>query len=139
MSEIISASDVLDQFYDAFSRGDLQDMMAVWSEDAGVVCIHPGGPPITGFSAVHQSWRQILGAEDLKITASVVDHWLGEDVATFVVTEHLYVPSRSIHAETLATNGFRKQQSGWKMVLHHGSPKPVSANTAPGNASQGVH
>jgi len=131
VNEQVSAKNAQVHFYEAFSAGDLDAMMAVWSDDEAIVCIHPGGPPITGLSAVRQSWQQILGTEDLKISASVIQHWSSGEIVTFVVTEHLFVPSRNLHAETLATNAFQKQKSGWKMVLHHGSPKPVESSTTP--------
>ena len=31
-------------FYEALERADLEQMMAVWSEDEEIVCVHPGGP-----------------------------------------------------------------------------------------------
>lgn len=135
----MSVNDLQDQFYEAFSRGDLDAMMAVWSKEDDIICIHPGGPALVGPAAVQRSWQQVLRAEDLKISASVVKHWIADDIATFVVTEHLYIPSRGIHAETLATNSFRKQDALWKMILHHGSAKPIEAHAAPGAGSQEVH
>jgi len=129
------------RFYETFSRGDLDAMMTIWSCEEAVVCIHPGGPPVVGAAAVRRSWSQILGAEDLKISASTMAEWINDDYATFVVTEHLYVPSQNIRAETLATNAFRREDSNWRMVLHHGSPKPVDARVTAtgGSRSKELH
>src|SRR5439155_16174543 len=47
-------------FYDAFERGDIKAMMAVWAESDDISCIHPSGARITGFDAVRESWVQIF-------------------------------------------------------------------------------
>ena len=47
-------------FYEAFQRGDLHAMMDVWSDDEGIVCIHPGAPRLQGQEQVREGWRQIL-------------------------------------------------------------------------------
>ena len=31
------------QFYEAMQRGDIESLMAVWSDDDDIVCVHPGG------------------------------------------------------------------------------------------------
>jgi len=140
MSDQKTPDEVQNTFYDAFTRGDLEVMMAVWATDEDIVCVHPGGAPVVGARLVRRSWQQILGAEEkLNISASVLEQWIGETIATFVVTEHLFLPSQNVHVETLATNVFRKKNSIWKMVLHHGSPKPLEARMAPSSVSRGVH
>jgi hypothetical protein len=35
-------------------------MMAVWSEDEEVVCVHPGSIRLIGLSAIRESWRQLF-------------------------------------------------------------------------------
>ena len=49
-------------FYAALSRADLDGMMAVWSEDEEVVCIHPGSIRLVGLAAIRESWRQLFAA-----------------------------------------------------------------------------
>lgn len=139
VNEQSSAADMQAQFYNAFARGDLEAMMAVWSEQESVVCIHPGHVPIVGTDAVRRSWSQILDAGDLDVSVSPIEQWIYDDFATIVVTEHLYVPSQRIRAETLATNAFRKETSGWKLVLHHGSPKPQGTTRNVSKAPQELH
>ena len=46
-------------FYEAFTKGDLEAMMAVWSDDDEIVCVHPAGPRLAGQEQVRASWRQI--------------------------------------------------------------------------------
>jgi len=47
-------------FYDAFTRGDLDALMAVWAEDEETVCVHPGGSRFTGLAAIRESWKQLF-------------------------------------------------------------------------------
>ena len=47
-------------FYEALERADLELMMAVWSEDEEIVCVHPGGPRLAGQDQVRESWRQMF-------------------------------------------------------------------------------
>jgi ketosteroid isomerase-like protein len=44
-------------FYEALERADLDAMMAIWAEDEDVVCTHPGGERLVGFTAVRDAWR----------------------------------------------------------------------------------
>ena len=58
-------------FYQALAQGNVDALMAVWSEEEEVVCVHPGGPRIVGLAAVRETWRQILSnGNALKIDVS---------------------------------------------------------------------
>ena len=43
---LASPDDVEAQFYEALQQADLEKLMAVWSDDEDIACIHPGGPRI---------------------------------------------------------------------------------------------
>src|SRR3990170_2101011 len=61
-------------FYEALERADLELMMAVWSEDEEIVCVHPGGSRLSGQDQVRESWRQIFAggaAARLHVTQQV--------------------------------------------------------------------
>ena len=55
-----TAQDAENAFYEALERGDLEGMMAVWAEDEEIVCVHPGGPRLSGQDQVRESWAQIF-------------------------------------------------------------------------------
>ena len=40
--------DIEAQFYEALQRGDIERLMAVWSDDDEISCVHPGGPRLVG-------------------------------------------------------------------------------------------
>ena len=51
-----TAQDAESAFYEALERCDLEGMMAVWSEDDEIVCVHPAGARLTGQDEVRESW-----------------------------------------------------------------------------------
>ena len=55
-----TSQDAENAFYEALERADLELMMAVWSEDEEIVCVHPGGPRLAGQDPVRASWAQIF-------------------------------------------------------------------------------
>src|SRR6185369_12018763 len=43
-----TAQDAENAFYEALERADLEAMMAIWSEDEEIVCVHPAGQRLAG-------------------------------------------------------------------------------------------
>ena len=50
-----SADDIEIALYEAMRRGDLAGLMALWSDDDEICCIHPGGKRI--LQAIYKSLR----------------------------------------------------------------------------------
>jgi len=113
-------------FYQALAQGDLDALMAVWSEEEDVVCVHPGGPRIVGLAAIRETWRQILaGGNRLQIEVSQPVITASAAMAMHCVFEQVALESREQRSATLAvTNVFTRGADGWHMVLHHASPVP---------------
>jgi uncharacterized protein (TIGR02246 family) len=116
-------------FYEAFERGDLAAMMAVWAESEDVVCVHPRGPRLVGFEAVRDSWVQIFagGVPQLRVRTSDVRRFDGNSVAVHTLLEVLTATgqgsSGSPHSVS-ATNVYELTDGGWRMVVHHATPMP---------------
>lgn len=119
-------------FYDALERADLEAMMAVWAEDEEIVCVHPGGPRLTGHAQVRESWRQIFsGAGGVRIHVS-------RQVATqaMMVAIHSVHESAAAHPDkpqapvVVATNIYLRTAAGWRMLVHHASHAPGEARGA---------
>jgi uncharacterized protein (TIGR02246 family) len=124
-----TAQDAEAAFYEALERADLELMMAVWSEDEDIVCVHPGGPRLAGQDQVRASWRQILaGGTRARVQVSQQVMIAGPMVAVHSVQESFSVPgeARPMPA-VVATNVYLRTAAGWRMVVHHGSPAPGSA------------
>lgn len=115
-----------DAFYAAFSAARMDDMMRVWATDTEVVCIHPGGPRLTGVLEIRHSWAQIFTdslprAFTLRGRIVVGDG----DQRVHILEENISVPgTRFIAPPVLATNVYRRRLGSWRMVLHHASVAP---------------
>lgn len=117
----MSAEAVEEAFYDAMRRGDLAAMMALWSDDEEVICIHPSGPRLVGLDAVRASWESILSGGGMEIRIRGVRAHVGAVLAVHSVIETITV--RGSHGtetvECVATNVFVKGPAGWRLLIHH--------------------
>ena len=105
-------------FYRHFTQANLTEMAALWSRSAEVVCIHPGAAPLHGYAAVMDSWKQILESPpEVRCIDAVVCCF--DDFA--LVTCREILPG----GQLIATNGFRREQDGFRMVHHQAGPAPA--------------
>jgi len=75
-------------FYQAFTRTDLDAMMAVWDDNDAIECIHPRGERLRGTAAVEESWRQIFSASPrVRIGIEEQTYTQSSNLAVHVVTE----------------------------------------------------
>ena len=131
-----SAQDAENAFYDALERADLDGMMAVWSEDEEIVCVHPNGQRLAGQEQVREAWRQMFaGGPNMRVR-----------IAQPVVVSGMMVEVRSVHElitvtgeplarpPMLATNVYLRTPAGWRMAVHHASPAPEAAAPEPAAA-----
>ncbi len=108
-------------FYDAHEQRDLAAMAAVWDNSDRAVCVHPGWSILRGWLAVEESWRGIFGGpgrNQFIVTNDVVA--VEGDLAWVTLDENLVDVAAT--GTIAATNLFARTASGWKLVLHHGSP-----------------
>lgn len=120
-------------FYEAFERADLDAMMAVWAEDEEIVCIHPGGARLTGYSAVRESWRQIFaGGPGMRITLSNPVYSAGMLLAVHSLYENISLPGEPRNPPpVMVTNVYIRGPLGWRMLIHHASPAEGGAEPPP--------
>ena len=119
-------------FYEALERADLDAMMEVWSDDDEVSCIHPGGPRLTGYEQVRENWAQIFkSGQRLQVHLSDQVIVSGMMFSVHSLHENILVRGEGgvggARSVVVATNVFLRAGSGWRMVLHHGSPAPARA------------
>ena len=124
-----TAQDAEAAFYEALERADLELMMAVWSDDEEIVCVHPGGARLTGQDQVRESWRQILaGGARARVHLSQQVAISGPMVAVHSAHENFSVPGEKGPLQAVvATNVYLRTAAGWRMIVHHGSPAPGQA------------
>jgi ketosteroid isomerase-like protein len=128
-----SAADAEAAFYEALSRSDLDAMMAVWSEDDEVVCVHPDSPRLVGLAAVRESWRQLFAGKvrlNVRTSHRVV-------TANMLLTVHCVIEHIAVEGEDrlpppmVATNVYSRGALGWRLVLHQASPAPETPHARP--------
>jgi ketosteroid isomerase-like protein len=128
-----TAQDAENAFYESLERGDLELMMAVWSEDEEIVCVHPAGIRIAGQEPVRESWRKIFASgQRLRIQVAQQVTLNGMMVAVHSVHEIITVVGERLASPPIvATNVYLRTAAGWRMVVHHASPAPGPAEGVP--------
>jgi len=113
-------------FYGALERGDLKAMLALWADDEAVVCIHPGGERLQGRDAVERSWRGMLaGVPDMRFELKDVNYSGNAELSIHTLHERIYVNGQ-LAGLALATNVYRLEEGGWRLLMHHASPDPAA-------------
>lgn len=119
-----SAQEAEHAFYDALTRGDLDAMMHVWSEDEEVICVMPGGSRAVGLAAIREAWRQLFASEarlTVRLSHAAISHT--RTLSVHSVLEHVSLPqSEQRVSPMIATNVFSLGPHGWRMLMHHASP-----------------
>lgn len=125
-----TAQDAETAFYEAFAKGDLDAMMAVWADDDEIYCVHPRGPRLSGVAQVRESWRQIFASgQSLRFHLRGQHVFSAMMVAVHSVYEHITVVGEAqAPAPMIATNIFMRTDRGWRMVAHHASPAPAAGS-----------
>jgi uncharacterized protein (TIGR02246 family) len=126
------------QFYEAMRAGNVEQLMAVWSDDEEVVCVHPGGDRVVGPAAIRASFEAVFAQGAVPVQPDQVRRLETADCAVHHLVERISVLTGDgpQSAWALATNVFLKTALGWRMVAHHASPgqlgdRPPGAGDAP--------
>ncbi len=116
-------------FYEALERADLDAMMDVWAEDEEIVCVHPGGPRLTGYDQVRESWAQIFaGKQRLSVHLSNQVYVHGMMLAVHSLHENILVQGeQKARTPVVCTNVYTRTAGGWRLLMHHASPAPAGA------------
>ena len=129
-----TAQDAENAFYEALERCDLDGMMAVWSEDEEIVCVHPAGDRLTGQDQVRESWARIFAAGPrARVTVDRQTAVGGMMLAVHSVFERFTLQGVKPEGQPLpviATNVYLRTPAGWRMIVHHASPAPTQPAAA---------
>jgi ketosteroid isomerase-like protein len=112
------------QFYEALRRGDVERLMAVWSDDDDISCVHPGGPRLAGAAAIRASFEAMFERGAIQAHPEKVRRLQSHSCAVHSVLERVEVPVPAGRgsAWVVATNVYLKGPQGWRLVAHHASP-----------------
>lgn len=116
--------DIETQFYEALQRGDIDALMAVWSDDEDIVCVHPGGPRIVGAAAIRATFDSIFANGPIPVLPDKPRVVNSGHCAVHNVLERVDITTdEGVNtAWVIATNVYIKTDQGWRMVAHHASP-----------------
>ena len=114
-------------FYAAFEARNLDAMMAVWAHNDSIACMHPLAAPLNGRAAVAAGWRSMFEAAGQFRVQVELAHEIREPGQVIrIVREYLVIGQEAgPRPPILATNVYRREADGWRMVLHHASPLQV--------------
>jgi uncharacterized protein (TIGR02246 family) len=119
-----SPDDVEAQFYDALRDADIGRLMALWSDDDDIVCVHPGGQRLIGAASIRASFEAIFERGGIPVQHDRVRRARSGDAALHSVVETVTVSEGDGGREghVLALNVYFKTALGWRLVAHHASP-----------------
>ena len=119
-----SADEIEAAFYEALQKGDIDRLMACWSDDEEVVCVHPGGPRLVGLENIRQSFENMFsnGVIDAHPEHVRKVETVTSAMHNLVERIELNLPEAPATAFVLTTNVYVRTAQGWRMVAHHASP-----------------
>ena len=132
-----TAQDAQNAFYEALERCDLEAMMAVWSEDEEIVCVHPAGQRLAGQAEVREAWRQMFaGGPNMRVRITQQVVIAGVMLEAHSVHENITVTGEARpRPPMVATNVYLRTAAGWRMIVHHASPAPGEPAVVPATTS----
>jgi uncharacterized protein (TIGR02246 family) len=124
MAPLASPDEIEQQFYEALQRGDIERLMAVWSDDEDISCVHPGGPRVVGAGAIRAAFDAMFANGTIDARPEKVRRLQTHSCAVHSVLEQVRVMTAEgpQSAWVVATNVYVKGAQGWRLVAHHASP-----------------
>ena len=121
---LASPDDIEQQLYEALQAGDIERLMAVWSDDEDITCVHPGGPRVVGAAAIRAAFESIFSNGAVNAHPEKVRRLQTHACAVHSVLEHIRVMTAEGPQSgwVIATNVYVKGTQGWRLVAHHASP-----------------
>jgi ketosteroid isomerase-like protein len=127
--EVHDLQEANERFYRALEALDLAAMERMWLHGPDVRCIHPGSEALVGWDSVRAAWEQIFAnTRWMRVTPTDVRLQVIGEVGLVACAENITATlDEDVGvAVAQATNVFRKTPQGWRMILHHASPAPVT-------------
>jgi len=137
-----SPDDVELEFYDALQHGDIERLMALWSDEDEIVCVHPGGSRLIGAAAIRAAFGAMFANGSIAAEPHQVHRLESHAVAVHSVLERIRVAGGGEgerFAWVAATNVYVKSTQGWRMVAHHASPGTAAEANESSDAAAILH
>ena len=120
----LSPDELEAELYAALQSADLERLMALWSDDDEIVCVHPGGSRIVGTAAIRAAFEAMFANGSVDVEPHRVHRLESHSSAVHSVVERVRVATKEGErfAWVIATNVYLKSALGWRLVAHHASP-----------------
>lgn len=119
-----SADNTEAAFYQALQSGDIEKLMACWSDEDDIVCVQPGGARLVGGAAIRAAFDAMFSNGTIRAHAERVRKVDSLSASVHSVLERIDVLTeegpRNVYVT--ATNVYHETAQGWRMVAHHASP-----------------
>ena len=121
---LASPDEIEQQFYEALQRGDIERLMAVWSDDEDISCVHPGGPRMVGAAAIRSAFESMFANGAINARPEKIRRLQTHACSVHSVLEHIHLMTADGPQSgwVIATNVYVKTTQGWRLVAHHASP-----------------
>ncbi len=138
---LATPDDVEAQFYESLQQADLNKLMAVWSDDDDIACVHPGGSRMVGQAAIRAGFEAIFANGAIPVQPQGVRRLAALGCAVHHVVERITLAEAqgSRSAWVLATNVYVKTAQGWRLVAHHASPGSEPTEPTAGETPSTLH
>ena len=113
------------RFYEALEAKDPDAVAACWVTGDDAACVHPGGPWVSGWDDVMETWEFILANTGyMEVGVEILGIAVNDPVAVVTCIEHVTSAHEGdrVEASIAATNVFVLGTDGWRLSLHHASP-----------------
>lgn len=128
-----------DAFYAALSRCNLREMEEVWLHEPWVRCVHPGWDVLVGWEAIRSSFERIFDhSRFFHVVATEISARAMGEIGIVTCSENITSGEDGEVGvgAAQATNLYRMTPDGWRMIVHHSSPAPVTVTAAFGGSLQ---
>jgi ketosteroid isomerase-like protein len=122
-----SPQEAEDAFYDALEAGDLEQMLSVWAETDDLCCLLPMQPMIRSRREVTDLFSRILSqGSGVSLTVRHLAWIRTDDIAIHQIEETIQNPPPGAPPPPpfYGTNIYRKDATGWRLVVHQNAPTP---------------
>ena len=116
-----------DAFYDALDEGDLIKLLSVWADSGDICCLLPMHPLIQGRQGVTDMFAHLFSQGHGVSLAITHLGWIEtDDIAIHQVEETIQDPPPDTPppAPFYGTNIYRKDNTGWRLIVHQNAPAP---------------
>ncbi len=115
-----------DAFYDALDEADLKQLLSVWAESDDICCLLPMQPLVQSRQGVTDIFTHLF-SQGHGVSLEIAHLcWIEtDDIAIHQVEETiLALPSDRPPPPFYGTNVYRKDNTGWRLIIHQNAPTP---------------